>query len=196
MEKIQNKPRELYLTGTITFDNINTIKQKIIEITDKDNELEETFKDFEREPIILYIDTYGGSVYNGLGLIDLIEDNKTPIYTVCLGCAMSMGFWIFIMGKKRFIGDRATLMFHDLSVGLWDKTEGLKQELKEMQRLQALLMEDTFIQSRGSVTDKMMNDYIERKAEWYIPAREAIELNLADEPYYKLLEKEDDNENI
>ena len=62
--------------------------------------------------------------------------------------------------------------------------QAMQYELKEMQRLQALLMEDTFIQSRGSVTDKMMNDYIERKAEWYIPAEEAISLKLANS-YYK-----------
>ena len=196
MGKIENKPREVYLTGYIDFDTVNQVKQKIIEITNKDNELEKTYKEFTREPILLYIDSYGGSVYTGLGLVDLIENNKTPIYTVCLGSAMSMAFWIFIMGKKRYVGDRATLMFHDVSTYIWDKAEGIKQELKELERLQSLIKEDIIIQSDGMVSEDTIQNFVERKAKWYIPSKEAIRLHLADEYYCNIGESDNDNSEI
>ena len=63
-----------------------------------------------------------------------------------------------------------------------DKTEGIKQELKEMQRLQEMLIAD--ITESSLVTEDTLRDYILRKAEWYIPAEEAISLKLAN-GYYK-----------
>ena len=58
----------------------------------------------------------------------------------------------------------------------------LKQELKEMQRLQEMLIAD--ITESSLVTEEALRDYILRKAEWYIPADEAISLKLAN-GYYK-----------
>ena len=66
-----------------------------------------------------------------------------------------------------------------LSVFAIDKTEGLKQELDEMLRLQAILVSE--ITEKSLVKEKTLRDYITRKAEWYIPAKEAIALKLADE---------------
>ena len=42
---------------------------------------------------------------------------------------MSGALLSFMAGKKRFIGENATLMFHDVNSWVEDKTEGLKQEL-------------------------------------------------------------------
>ena len=63
-----------------------------------------------------------------------------------------------------------------------DTTEGIKQELIEILRLQNLLV--TEILSKSIVKEETLQDYITRKAEWYIPADEAIKLKLAD-GYYK-----------
>lgn len=74
-----------------------------------DSEKEKIYKDCERTPIKLFINSYGGSVYDGLALIDVIKNS------------------------------RATLMFHDISTFAVDKTEGIKQELNEMLRLQQMV---------------------------------------------------------
>ena len=47
-----------------------------------------------------------------------------------------MALWVWLSGAKRFVGESATLMFHDVSLFAYDKTEGIKQELNEMIRLQ------------------------------------------------------------
>lgn len=73
-------------------------------------------------------------------------------------------------------------MFHDVSLFAYDKTEGIKQELNEMIRLQEMLVSD--IADKSMVKEDILRDYISRKAEWYIPANEAITLKLADK-YYK-----------
>ena len=95
---------------------------------------------------------------------------------------MSMALWIWLAGAKRLVGELGTLMFHDLSTFVIDSTEGLKQELKEMTRLQNMLVAE--ITDKSIVKEETLRDYITRKAEWYIPADDAVSLKLAT-GYYK-----------
>ena len=174
--------RDLLLSDRISQGTVKDIIKDIFEINFDDDEKEEIYKDWERKPIQLFINSYGGSVYDGLALIDVIKRSKTPVHTVCIGSCMSMALWVWLSGAKRFVGESATLMFHDVSLFAYDKTEGIKQELNEMIRLQEMLVSE--IVEKSMIKEETLRDYISRKAEWYIPATEAITLKLADK-YYK-----------
>ena len=174
--------RDLLLSDRISQGTVKDIIKDIFEINFDDDEKEEIYKDWERKPIQLFINSYGGSVYDGLALIDVIKRSKTPVHTVCIGSCMSMALWVWLSGAKRFVGESATLMFHDVSLFAYDKTEGIKQELNEMIRLQEMLVSE--IVGKSMIKEETLRDYISRKAEWYIPATEAITLKLADK-YYK-----------
>ena len=174
--------RDLLLSDRISQGTVKDIIKDIFEINFDDDEKEEIYKDWERKPIQLFINSYGGSVYDGLALIDVIKRSKTPVHTVCIGSCMSMALWVWLSGAKRFVGESATLMFHDVSLFAYEKTERIKQELNEMIRLQDMLVSE--IVGKSMIKEETLRDYISRKAEWYIPATEAITLKLADK-YYK-----------
>ena len=178
----EHHKRDLLLSDRISQSTVKDIIKDIFEINFDDDEKEEIYKEWKRTPIRLFINSYGGSVYDGLALIDVIRRSKTPVHTVCIGSCMSMALWVWLSGAKRFVGESATLMFHDVSLFAYDKTEGIKQELNEMIRLQEMLVSD--IADKSMVKKDILWDYISRKAEWYIPANEAITLKLADK-YYK-----------
>ena len=182
LKKPESKKRDLFISDRICQSSVIDAIKEICEINRDDDQKEELYRNFERKPIRLFINSYGGGVYSGLALIDVIKRSKTPVHTVCIGSCMSMALWIWLAGEKCIIGEHGTLMFHDLSVFAIDKTEGLKQELDEMLRLQAILVSE--ITEKSLVKEETLRDYITRKAEWYIPAKEAIALKLADE-YYK-----------
>ena len=174
--------RKFLLSSKISNETVQKAIDFIMEINRDDDLKEKEYIDWKREPILLYINSFGGSVYDGLALVDIIQESKTPVYTIAIGSAMSMGLWIFLAGRKRFIGENATLMFHDISQTITDKVEGIKNELNEDIRLRNKLISK--IISTTTITEKELNDYITRKAEWYIPADEAIKLKMAD-GYYK-----------
>lgn len=115
--------RDLLLSDRISQGTVKDIIKDIFEINFDDDEKEEIYKDWERKPIQLFINSYGGSVYDGLALIDVIKRSKTPVHTVCIGSCMSMALWVWLSGAKRFVGKSATLMFHDVSLFAYDKTE-------------------------------------------------------------------------
>ena len=172
------KNRELVLSDTIDRGSVRDIINSILEINRDDTDKEKDYKDWERKPIQLFINSFGGSVYDGLALVDIIKYSKTPVHTICIGSAMSMGLWIWLSGHRRIIGKHGTLMFHDVSNWIVDKTAGIKQELDEMLRLQTMLTQE--IVANSIITEEQLQDYIDRKAEWYIPAQGAIILELAD----------------
>jgi ATP-dependent Clp protease protease subunit len=178
----KEKERNILLSEDITASSVKGIIEKIIDINNDDDEKEEDYKNWERKPIKLFINSFGGSCYDGLALIDIIKQSKTPVHTISIGSSMSMGLWIYLAGHKRYVGEHTTLMWHDVTTWAWDKTEGLKQELNEALRLSKMYCNEMV--STSMVKQETLDDYINRKAEWYIPADEAIKLRLSD-GYYK-----------
>lgn len=182
MEKPTPKERNLIISESIDQGCVSGTIKSIFEINSDDDQKEDMYREWKREPIRLFINSCGGSVYDGLALVDVIKHSKTPVHTVCVGSCMSMALWIWISGKKRLIGENGTLMFHDIFTFAIGKTEAIKQNLDEALRLQKALVRD--ITGNSLVKEEILQDYITRKAEWYIPAKEAIDLKLAD-GYYK-----------
>jgi ATP-dependent Clp protease protease subunit len=183
MAKPNPMERKLYLKEDVDEKSVMPLIEAIHRINDDDAEKEKEYNGWEREPIKLYIYTYGGTCYAGFALIDVIRASKTPVHTIVLGTAMSMGIFIFNAGHKRLIGEHATLLYHDVSLHLKDEmTEGIKINLDEALRLQK--MGSDFLMEYSLVEESVLKDYINRKADWYIPAEEAIRLKIAD-AYYK-----------
>ena len=175
--------RKLYLKDFVDEKSVMPLIEAINRINDDDKEKEEEYNGWVREPIKLYICTYGGVCYLGFALIDAIRASKTPVHTIVLGTAMSMGIFIFAAGHKRFIGEHATLLYHDVSLSPpSDKLEGIKIVYEEGVRLSK--MGTDFLLETTLIDEEKLNDYKSRKADWYIPADEAVKMKIADE-YYK-----------
>ena len=96
---------------------------------------------------------------------------------------MSAGLWIFTAGARRLVGANATLMFHDVTTWVHDKTRGVQQELEEAKRLSEKYCDAIIAVSRIAPAD--LEHSINTKSEWYIPAEKAVSLKLADEIYSK-----------
>lgn len=67
----------------------------------------------DKEPIVILIDSPGGSVFSGEKILSAMEAVKSEIYTVCVGMCASMAAIIHQYGTKRLATDRSVLMFHD-----------------------------------------------------------------------------------
>jgi ATP-dependent Clp protease protease subunit len=87
------------------------------------------------EPINIEISSYGGSVYDGLALYDLLEDLNCPIFTHATGKVMSMGLILYLVGDRRTASPRTTFMAHAVSSGTFGKVSEMTTDLKETERL-------------------------------------------------------------
>lgn len=174
------KPRHrtLMISDRIGRESVTDVIKSILSINRDDDEKEADYKNWVREPILLYLNTYGGSVYDGLGLINAMLTSRTPVYTIAIGSAMSMGLFILVAGQKRLAGKYATVMYHQISAFAWDKLEGIKEQVKEAERIEQLCEDLLF--ERSNVPRQSIEQCKQNKSEWYIPAQEALSLGIVD----------------
>jgi ATP-dependent Clp protease, protease subunit len=175
----EKKNRHFYLGESVTEASMKEIIKNIRELNRYDDEQEKKVVDYEREPIELIVSSYGGSVYDGFGLVDVMGLSKTPIHTVCIGKAMSVGFIILIAGHKRFMTPMATAMYHQISTGVWAELEKIKRCVKECERLEA--MYDTYVLKRTNLMKEKLDDVKSRCEDWYISAEDCKKLGIVDE---------------
>lgn len=175
--------RKLYFTKQVDQASIADLTKSIIEINDDDRRLEKLYPiynlSYTPEPIEIYIDSYGGNVYQCFGLLSLMKNSKTPINTIVTGCAMSCGFMILISGHKRFAYEYSTALYHQVSSGVWGKLKDMQEDLAETERLQSIIESITL--KRTKITAKRLKKAFTGKQDWFIPSDECLKLGIVDE---------------
>lgn len=177
VEKELFEDRVIYLNEDISAFTIANIVPLIHKIN-KDDE-KAGIEAAQRKPIQLHITSYGGSAYDGWGIVSAIENSKTPIHTYCESYAMSMALPIYLAGHRRILGKYASLLYHELRGGANGTRQEVKRLDKEYDRLQK--MYDDYIISKTTVTQEILDDHQERISDWYINADDAAKYNMFDE---------------
>ncbi len=133
------KERIIFITGPIEDHMANLIVAQLLFL-----EAEDPKKD-----IFLYINSPGGSVSAGLGIIDTMNHIKPDISTVCVGMAASMGSLILSQGAKgkRFALPNAEVMIHQPLGGAQGQASDIeitaRHILKTRERLNKMLSKAT-----------------------------------------------------
>jgi ATP-dependent Clp protease protease subunit len=175
--------RTILFNSQVDQSSIGDVTERILEINENDAYLKKLYKinglKYKRPPIEIYIDSYGGEVYQIMGLVSIIQSSKTPVHTICTGAAMSCGFILLISGHKRFAYQNSTPMYHQVSSVGWGKVADLEENLDETKRLQKWLVNHTL--ENTSIDKKTLKKNFKRKKDWFMTAQEALELNVIDE---------------
>jgi ATP-dependent Clp protease protease subunit len=98
---------------------------------------EERAKD---QPIIIYIDSYGGQVDALTTMLSAMGTVPNDIITVCMGKAMSCGAILLSSGDKRFISPHGRVMIHELSSMNDGNVQDVLNHAGELERLNRKLM--------------------------------------------------------
>jgi len=159
--------------GYIDDESVNEIIQLIYEVNDEDA------KKTQVEPIKLIINSFGGEVYSGLALIDVIDNSLVPIHTICHGTAMSMGLIVYASGHHRMASKYATFMYHEAHYELNGKVATHKQEIEEVDRTEKIC--DDYILSKTKLTRKILKGVKDKQKEWYFDVKTAHQYGIVDE---------------
>jgi len=97
-------------------------------------------EDPERD-ISLYVNSPGGSVTDGLAILDTMQFIRPHVSTICLGQAMSMGAVLLAAGTpgKRFALPNSRIMIHQPSGGFQGTAADIEIHAREILRLRATL---------------------------------------------------------
>jgi ATP-dependent Clp protease protease subunit len=131
----------------------------------------------ERKPIKIYIDSNGGYLTDTFTIVDSIKASKTPIWTICIGCAYSGGFFSFICGHKRFAYPHSSFLFHEGSTqtgGTSSQFENYTSFYKrQLNQLKSIVLENT------DITEEEY-DKIRREDIWY-DTKDGVQKGFIDE---------------
>lgn len=85
-------------------------------------------------PIHLYINSPGGSVYAGMGIYDVMQYVKPPVYTYCMGMAASMGAFLLAAGEQghRYSLPNSRIMIHQPLGGARGQASDIEIQAKEI----------------------------------------------------------------
>ena len=87
-----------------------------------------------KKEIFFYINSPGGLVTSGLGIYDTMQYIKSPVSTLCIGQASSMGSFLLSAGEngKRFSLPNSRIMVHQPSAGFQGQATDIQIHAKEI----------------------------------------------------------------
>ena len=93
------------------------------------------------QPINMYINSPGGSIYAGLAIYDTMQMIPAPVATYAIGVTASMGTVLLAAGAKgrRYALPHATIHMHPASSGAQGYTEDVRIAFREQERVQTQL---------------------------------------------------------
>ena len=129
--------------------------------------------------IYFYINSPGGTVYDGLAIYDTLQYVKPDVQTMCIGLAASMGAFLLGAGAKgkRFALPHSKMMIHQPSSGTRGSITDMQIDLQESIRLKKMLNE-ILAKNTGQKIKKIEQD-VER--DFFMSAEQAKEYGLIDD---------------
>ena len=170
------KDRIIFLAEDVNSASASTVVAQLLYLESEDPDKE----------IYLYINSPGGSITDGLAIVDTINYIKCPVSTICIGLAASMGAVLLASGTKgkRYATRNSEILIHQPLIGgggLSGQATEIKIHsdhlIKTREKLNKILSEKT-----GQSIEIIEQD---TERDNYMTAEEALEYGLID----KILDK-------
>ena len=133
--------------------------------------------------ISLYINSPGGSITDGMGIVDTMNYIKCPVSTICVGLAASFGAVLLANGEKgkRYATPNSEILIHQPLIGgqgggISGQTTEIKIHAEHMIRTREKL--NKLLSDRTGQPIERINQDTER--DHYMTAQEALEYGLID----------------
>lgn len=169
-EKLFFEKRAVYLWGVVDDKSARDIVTKFL-LLDNDKPGEE---------IKFYINSPGGVVTSGMVIYDTMKLMTSPVSTVCMGLAASMGSILLCAGEKgkRFIFPHGEVMIHQPSLGGYYQGTSADLEIQAVQtqktkELGAKILADHC----GKSMEQILKDF---DRDYWMNAKEAVDYGIVD----------------
>ena len=138
------------------------------------------------EEIKFFISSPGGAVTSGMVVYDTIQMIKSPVSTICMGLAASMGSILLSGGEKgrRFIYPHGEVMIHQPSLGGHIQGVSADMEIHAEQILRTKEMGARILaENTGQTIERIRKDF---ERDYWMDASKSIEYGIVDKIIDKL----------
>lgn len=184
------KIHNIYLRGDVDEDMWANLVDKLNEIKAADKEIDETnigtLSLFGIDcqaihpSINIYLQTYGGNVYDMLSIYDEIKRIQTEyvVNIYCVGKVMSAGTIIMLAVdfEHRYAYTNTTFMYHSISGFSVGKIKDIEENAEEQKRLHKLMW--NIYKENTKIPIEKLDELYKCKKDWYITSKEAIKYKI------------------
>ncbi len=167
------KERIIFLNGVVEDGMASLITAQLLFLESEDPKRE----------IQMYINSPGGVVTAGLAIYDTMQYIRSPVSTVCIGQAASMGSLLLCAGEKgmRIALPNARIMVHQPSGGFQGKASDIERHAEDIIKMKRLLNE-IYVKHTGQPYE-----VIERTLDrdYFMSAEEAKNFGIVDKVFDK-----------
>ena len=166
--------RKIFLWGVVDDKSAKDITARLLYLDALDSKKEISF----------YINSPGGVVTSGMVIYDTMQMIQSPISTICMGMAASMGSILLSGGKKgkRFIFPHGEVMIHQPSGGGQGTSADLEimaVQIKKTKEMGAALL----AKNCGKTTEEILKDF---DRDHWLDAQESVKYGIVDAVIEKL----------
>ena len=176
MEKYFFENRSVYLWGEVNDRSAKDIVNKLL-LLDADKPGEE---------IKFFINSPGGMVTSGMVMYDTMKMLKSPVSTICMGLAASMGSILLSGGTKgkRFIFPHGEVMIHQPSIGGHYQAVSADLEIQAKQTKKTKEIGARILaENCGKKIEQIYKDF---ERDYWMDAKESVEYGIVDKVIEKL----------
>jgi len=176
MEQLFFEKRAVYLWGVVDDKSAKDVVTKLL-LLDADKPGAE---------IKLYINSPGGVVTSGMVMYDTIKMIQSPVSTICMGLAASMGSILLSAGAKghRYIYPHGEVMIHQPSLGGYYQATSADIEIQANQILKTKQLGAKILaENCGKTVEQILADF---DRDYWMDATEAVAYGIADSILNKL----------
>ncbi|MDC1068665.1 ATP-dependent Clp protease proteolytic subunit [Candidatus Kapabacteria bacterium] len=160
--------RKVFLWGAVDDDSAKEIIDRLLYL-----EMDEPGKEIQ-----FYINSPGGYVTSGMAIYDVMNSISSPVSTICMGLAASMGSILLSAGKKgrRFVYPHGQVMIHQPSGGAQGVSSDIEIQAKQIMKTKeigARILADNC----GKDFDKVMKDFAR---DYWMDADESVKYGIVD----------------
>ena len=162
------KDRKVFLWGGVDDDSAKNVIDRLLLLDAKD----------PGKDITLVINSPGGYVTSGFAIYDTMKSIKSPVSTVCMGLAASMGSILLSAGEKgkRFIYPLAKVMIHQPSGGARGQSTDIEIQANEILKTKQIGAE-ILAENCGQTVDKILKDF---NRDYWMNAEESTAYGIVD----------------
>ena len=159
--------RIIFIKGEINEESSNDVISRLLYLDSLNN-----------DDISLYINSPGGSVNDGLAIIDTMRIIKSDVKTYCVGSSFSMAAVILCCGtkNKRFCLKNSEVMIHSPSGMAYGKCDDVDVSSKRLNKCKDVLID--IISKNSKKSKKEINNYFIK--DYFMNSKEALEFGIVD----------------
>lgn len=163
------KLRSMIVAGPIDEDLSSAITRNLLMFNMEDPD----------SPVVMYLNTYGGSAHDMMAIYDVMQFIKAPIYTVGYGKVMSAGVLLLAAGEPghRYALPHTSIMIHRVRGGAVGTVEDVESSGDHMKELQTI--SEQLLSKHTKINAKQMKDLMSG-ADKYLMPKQAKTLGIID----------------